>query len=142
LISKEHEYKGMNKKNILIIEDNIRQRQAIVATCMRAGFAATEAADGESGLEKALREHPDLVILDLLLPKKDGTQFLSRLRKDPWGKSAKVIILSNVSETERVAEAMEHQAFDYFVKSDISLDALITAIKARLGMAQGDTETT
>jgi DNA-binding response OmpR family regulator len=128
----------MNKKTILVVEDDHAQRSALADTCSRAGFAVAQAAEGESGLETALREHPDLIMLDLLMPKKDGMQFLAELREDAWGKTAKVIILSNVSDTEKIAEAMEHQTFDYLVKSDIAIDAVVSMIQARLGMANED----
>ena len=119
-----------------VVEDEPSLRRALVDKCTQAGLAVSEAENGEVGLAKALVEHPDLIVLDLLMPKKDGMQFLTELRADPWGKTAKVIILSNVSEVEKVAEAMGHQAFDYMVKSDTNIDKVTETILARLGVSK------
>ena len=116
-------------KTVLIIEDEAPLRNALADKCKNAGFGVLEAADGESGLQAAIQKHPDMILLDILLPVRDGMSVLTDLRKDEWGRKAKVIILSNVSETARVAEALEHQVFEYRVKSDVEIEKVIESIK-------------
>src|ERR1700733_12000395 len=118
-----------SNKTVLIIEDETSLRHALADTCKNIGLDVLEAGDGEGGLQLALLKHPDVVLLDLLLPNRDGMSVLTELRKDPWGKNATVIILSNVSDTENVAEGMEHQVFEYRVKSDVAIEAVVESIK-------------
>lgn len=122
-----------SKKTVLIIEDEASLRRALADKCTSAGLAVLEAGDGEKGLQLALSKHPDIILLDLLLPIRDGMSVLAALRTDAWGKTAKVIILSNVSETEKIAEALEHDTFDYFIKSDIEIEEVIKKIESNLG---------
>jgi len=121
-------------KTVLIIEDDASLRYALANKCKSAGLNVLEATEGESGLQRALLEHPDLILLDLLLPQRDGMSVVTDLRKDPWGKTAKVIILSNMSETEKVAEALEHRVFEYRVKSDVAIDSVLESIRSHLGI--------
>ncbi|HEY9584986.1 MAG TPA: response regulator [Candidatus Paceibacterota bacterium] len=125
-------------KKILIIEDDISLSDVLRDTLLRDGFVLFQAEDGEEGLALALKEHPDLILLDLVLPKKDGMRVLIELRDDPWGKAAKVIILSNQSDTKKVAEAMMHETFDYLVKSSVDIGMIVTMVKKNLGMGRGE----
>jgi DNA-binding response OmpR family regulator len=121
-------------KTVLIIEDETSLRHALADKCKSNGFEVLEAGDGEPGLQMALLKHPDMILLDIILPGRDGMSVLSELRKDAWGSTAKVIILSNVSETEKVAEALEHQVFEYRVKSDVQIERVMESIKTHLGV--------
>ena len=85
--------------------------------------------DGDEGLDIALREFPDLILLDLLMPRMGGMEVLQRLREDEKGRSIPVIILSNLSGQEKIAEGAEQGAVEYLVKSNFSLDDVIAKIK-------------
>ena len=118
-------------KKILIIEDEL-----VLLNMLKDNISKTqediiieEAMDGEEGLEKALKTHPDLILLDILLPKMDGVEMAKELRKDEWGKTAKVVILSVVSDMKYVQEALGAESFEYLVKSDTSMDSVVEKVK-------------
>ena len=122
----------MNKK-ILIVEDEVALLNALRDKFTREGFAVLEAKNGEEGLEIALREHPDLILLDIIMPVMDGMTMLAKLREDNWGKDAKVIVLTNLSDTEKVSAAMTKGTFDYLVKADWKLEDVVRKVRERLG---------
>lgn len=124
--------KDETKKTILIVEDETSLRNALRDKLAREGFAVLEAKNGEEGLEVALREHPDLILLDIIMPVMDGMTMLARLREDAWGKEAKVIILTNLSESEKVSAAMAAGMFDYLVKSDWKIEDVVAKVRERL----------
>lgn len=123
------------QKQILIIEDETSQRNALIEKFTREGFAVLEAQNGEEGLDSALAKHPDMILLDIIMPVMDGIAMLKKLREDAWGKDAKVIMLTNLSDAEKVSEAMENKSFDYFVKTDIKLEDVVAMVKQRLGLS-------
>ncbi|MCR4274511.1 MAG: response regulator [Candidatus Campbellbacteria bacterium] len=118
------------KKSILIIEDEIQIRGALRDFLVQNGFAVLEAEDGEKGLDIATREHPNLILLDIVMPKMDGMTMLELLRDDPWGKTAPVIILTNLSATDekRNADVTKLLPAFYLVKSDWKLENLLEKI--------------
>lgn len=73
-------------KTILVVEDQIPILQILVYRFDSEGFNVIEAKNGKDGLELALKEHPDLILLDIILPKLDGIEMLKKLRADNWGK--------------------------------------------------------
>ncbi len=113
----------------MIVEDETALRNALRDKIVREGFTVLEAKNGEEGLETALREHPDLILLDIVMPKMDGMTVLSKLREDAWGADAKVIILTNLSEVVKVSEAVARGSFSYLVKSDWKLDEVVAKMK-------------
>ncbi|MEK7568766.1 MAG: response regulator [Patescibacteria group bacterium] len=121
------------KKIILVIEDEEPLRRVLKDILTVEGYSIIETKDGVEGLERALKEHPDLILLDIVMPKMDGLEMLKQLRTDEWGKTAPVIVLTNLSDNEDVAKAMESEAFEYFVKTDIKIDEVIAKIREKIG---------
>lgn len=124
-------------KKILIVEDETILRNALKERFEEEGFEALPAGDGEEGLKIALARRPDLILLDILLPKMDGLEMLRKVRADDWGKSAPVIILTNVDDANRVAEGLKigfTGSYDYLVKADRTLDEIVAKVKERLQM--------
>ncbi|MBU4142000.1 response regulator [Patescibacteria group bacterium] len=119
-------------KTILIVEDEAALRGALSDKFKRAGFSVLEARNGEEGLEVATREHPDLILLDVMMPVMSGMAMLKQLREDAWGKSARVIILTNLNDAEYVAEAMKQESYDYFIKSDWKIEDLVAKVREKL----------
>lgn len=117
----------------LIVEDEPAMLRALTETLTRAGFTVLEAHNGQEGLAVALREHPDLILLDLIMPVMDGMTMLRQLREDAWGKTAPVIILTNLSDAAKASEALQHHAFDFLVKSDWKLEDVVRKVRERLG---------
>ncbi|MDP2656072.1 MAG: response regulator [bacterium] len=120
------------RHKVLIVEDEAQLRHALRDRLMREGFNVLEANNGQEGLTAALVEHPDMILLDIIMPIMDGITMLTKLRENAWGKNARVIILTNLSDNEKVAEAMENGSFDYLVKSDWKLEEIIEMIHERL----------
>lgn len=121
------------KKIILVIEDEEPLRRVLKDILTVEGYSIIETKDGVEGLEMALKEHPDLILLDIVMPKMNGLEMLKQLRTDEWGKTAPVIVLTNLSDNEDVAKAMEIGAFEYFVKTDIKIDEVIAKIREKIG---------
>ena len=121
------------KKIILVIEDEEPLRRVLKDILTVEGYSIIETKDGVEGLEMALKEHPDLILLDIVMPKMNGLEMLKQLRTDEWGKTAPVIVLTNLSDNEDVAKAMDIGAFEYFVKTDIKIDEVIAKIREKIG---------
>lgn len=119
-------------KKILIVEDEFALRDTLKEVLLHEGFSVSAATDGEEGLALALREHPDLILLDIILPRMDGITMLKKLREDAWGKGVKVILLTNVDTTKEVAAAIEQGAYEYLVKSDWKIEDVVAMIKKEL----------
>ena len=122
----------MNDKTILIVEDEPSVINSLTDKLSIAGYSTITAENGEIALVKALDEKPDLILLDLILPKMDGLTFLKKLRGNPWGKYAKVIILTNLSDSEKIEEAQSRNVFDYLIKTDWSLDDVLNKVNEYL----------
>ncbi|MEP7162409.1 MAG: response regulator [Candidatus Moraniibacteriota bacterium] len=119
-------------KKILIVEDDSNLMEILLKLLEREGFETFTAKDGEEGLRMALSERPDLILLDIVMPKKDGITMLTELRLDAWGKSAPVIFLTNIDATESMEEGLGKGALDYIVKSRWNNEDVIKKIKTRL----------
>lgn len=128
----------MATKTLLIIEDEKPLLLALTEKFKREGFNVFGAKDGQEGIEMAMQLHPDLILLDVVMPKKDGMSMLRELREDEWGKTAPVIFLTNLSDYDNVSKAIEQGAFDYLVKTYWTLDGLVKKVKAKLAGVQLD----
>lgn len=111
-------------KTILIIEDDTFLVDAYKIKLASSPWRILTAINGNDGYAMALKEKPDLVILDLLIDGITGLEVLRRLRLAPETKSTPIIIASNVSQEESIDEAKKLGANDYFIKSDISISDL------------------
>lgn len=112
----------MNSARILIIDDDPNVHKIYGASLRSHGFEVLKAMDGSEGLTMALKEHPDLILLDLLMPGMSGFEFLKKLRNDHWGKTARVIVLSNLDKSDHELKIADHLVFDYLEKSNCTLD--------------------
>ena len=119
-------------KTILVVEDEKAYSHTINEKLRSEGFTVLLANNGEEGLAMALEKHPDLILLDIQMPKMDGIEMVKRLRKDEWGKKAKIIILSNINSMEKTQQALENEVFQYLIKSDIKIDDLVDRINSVL----------
>ncbi len=121
-------------KKILIIEDDITLSLTLGDNLSHEGFEIVRAKDGEEGLAAALSSKPDLILLDILLPKMDGLTLLNKLREDGWGKYVPVIILSNLSASTNVSSALSNDVHQYLVKIDWKIEDVIKKVREELGM--------
>lgn len=123
-----------NTQKILIVEDEAQTLNAMRDKFSREGFQVLVAHDGEEGLRTAFRNHPDLILLDILMPRMGGEEMLEMLRQQEWGKNVPVIIITNLSSTERVGKVIAQGTYDEFlVKSNWTLADLVEKVKERLG---------
>lgn len=119
-------------KKILFIEDESALQRAISQVMSEDGFKILSALDGESGLKVAQEEVPDLILLDLILPKKDGFEVLKELKGNSATSRIPIIILSNLEGSSDVMRAMELGATTYLVKANYNLDEVVEKIKSLL----------
>lgn len=117
---------------ILIIEDESILLARLSQAFEEEHFEVIRASNGDEGLEKSLREHPDAIILDIVMPGMDGLSLLKLLRKDNWGRKAPVFILTNNTNTNKLADAMSSGTFEYLVKSDWALEDIVREIKEKV----------
>lgn len=120
------------KKKILIVEDDKSLRHALEETVSREGFIAMVAKDGKEGLESALKNHPDLILLDIIMPKMNGLNLLKSLRDDAWGKTVPVLLLTNDTDPEHMRETLKDNATDYLIKSDWEIEDVMKKVKTTL----------
>ena len=112
-------YSLLQMATILLIEDDIVLSGVYEKKLQNDGYTVVKASDGEEGLKMALSIHPDLILLDVMLPKRDGLSVLHEVRQDTWGKSVPVVILSNISPSETDTESLKKDSPSlYLVKVD------------------------
>jgi len=118
------------QKTILVVEDEKSLRDAIVDILRLKNFNPLEAKDGNEGVEIALAKHPDLILLDLIMPVMDGMTALKKIRADAWGASVPVVILTNLSATSEqlVEDMVTHKPMHYLIKSDWKLHDVVKKI--------------
>ena len=119
-------------RRILLVEDDRFLRRAAETTLKQQGYSVMTAADGEEALRVARSEAFDLILLDLIMPKLNGFQVLTALKKDAPTANIPVIILSNLGQDRDVQQAMEAGATAYFIKADLSLQALVQRVEEAL----------
>lgn len=106
----------MTAKTIMIVEDSPTTLRHIQSLLGDKGYRLLSAADGEEALEKAIREHPDLIVLDIILPKKNGFQVCRQLKTAPDTKDIKIIMLTSKTQDSDRFWGLKQGADDYFQK--------------------------
>ncbi|MFA6099210.1 MAG: response regulator [Patescibacteria group bacterium] len=120
------------KRKILLTEDDLSLMKIYSNKLRISGFDVSMAITGDEALRKAEIELPELMLLDLILPGKDGFLVLEELKKNPKTKNIPVIILSNLGQESDIQKGKELGAVDYLIKSDVSLAALVEKVKKYL----------
>ena len=120
-------------QKILVVEDEINLRRSIEEILSKEGYAVVSASDGEEALSVVERERPDLILLDLVLPKKDGFSVLKTLRENEATAKIPVVVLSNLGEMEDVGRVLELGANRYLVKTDYKLSEVVEKVRETLG---------
>ena len=120
------------RNTILIVEDDLDLLEVLRKKFTMEKFEVLQAPDGKMGLEEAIRSQPDIILLDIIMPIMDGMTMLRKLREDAWGKTAAVILLTNLSDEGKVAEGMKHGVYDYLVKADWNIGDVVKKVKQRL----------
>ncbi|PIR71906.1 MAG: response regulator [Candidatus Nealsonbacteria bacterium CG10_big_fil_rev_8_21_14_0_10_36_24] len=120
-------------KKILFIEDESVLQKAFGDVLQQKGYKILSALDGEIGLRMARSEKPDLILLDLILPRLHGFEVLKKLKEDPETKEIPVIVLTNLEKMEDINKAIELGATTYLVKTEYKIEEVIEKIKKIIG---------
>lgn len=120
---------------ILLAEDDKFLSTALGDKLTREGFAVIKATNGLEAAEQVKSAKPDLVLLDLIMPKKTGFEVLAEMKLDPETKHIPVIVLSNLGQEVDIKKAKDLGANDYLVKSDVELKEVLEKIKTELAKA-------
>lgn len=116
-------------KKIIFIEDEEALQKSLTKVLEIEGFNVISAYDGQSGIETVEKEMPDLILLDLILPKIDGFEVLKRIKTTPATKEIPVIILTNLEQIQSVDKLIEYGPLNYLVKANYNLDEIVEKIK-------------
>jgi CheY-like chemotaxis protein len=119
-------------RRVLLPEDDRFLRRAAESRLRQNGFTVLPAVDGEEALKVARAERPDLILLDLIMPKLQGFEVLKALKQDPVTAPIPVIVLSNLGQDEDLKRAMELGAIAYFIKAHLSLQDLVQRVAQTL----------
>ena len=114
---------------ILFVEDEPTLQKELNEILKQEGFKILSAFDGEEALKTAKKEKPNLILLDLILPKKDGFEVLKELKSDEGLKDIPVIVLTNLEGVGDVEKAIELGATTYLIKANYKLEDVVTKIK-------------
>ncbi len=119
-------------KKILIVEDETPLVKALNDKLTKSGFSCLEAKNGKEGFKLAKQKKPDVILLDIVMPIMDGMTLLQKLKKEEETKNIPVIILTNLSDEDKIAESMQKGVTDYLVKSDWRIEDVVKKVKEKL----------
>ncbi len=122
-------------KKILIIEDDKLLIKILSEEFQKNNFQVSLALNGEEGLDKALFENPDLILLDIIMPVMDGLTMLKKLRQNEKGKSIPVIVLTNLSDAEAIDKSLDSGMYDFLVKANWELKDIVGKVKTKLSIS-------
>ena len=122
----------MEQKKILIVEDDPTLRETLKEFMIKEDFQVFAAADGEEGVISAKTENPDLILLDIILPKKNGYEVIKELRADEVTKRTPIVLLTNLGSLSDIEKALSLGATTYLVKNDYKLKEITDKIRELL----------
>lgn len=123
-----------HKRKILLVEDDTALASVYRSRLELEGFDVCEANNGEDALSLAVSEHPDLVLLDVMMPKISGFDVLDILRNTPETTNIRVIMLTALSQPKDKERAEQLGVDDYLVKSQVVIDDVVERVRHHLGM--------
>lgn len=120
------------KPIVALIEDDPLIAEMYTTKFTKEGYDIKHAADGAAGLEMVKKEKPDIILLDIIMPKMDGFQVLTELRKEAAFKETPVIMLTNLGQEEDVQKGRALGATDYFIKTNFTPAAIVDKVRGIL----------
>src|SRR3989344_1263360 len=123
----------MENKKILVVEDDSVLRDVLIEKLTKTGYMATGAEDGEVAMEAMKKEKPDLVLLDILMPKKDGMQVMEEMSNDDTLKTIPIIVVSNSGQAVEIERAKKLGARDFLIKAVFEPNEVLDKVNAILG---------
>ena len=121
-------------KTILLVEDDRTFQKQMQHKFAQEGFTLIIAEDGEEGLKKAQKDRPDLILLDIMMPKMDGMTMLEKLQKSNWGKDLPVMLVTNLDDADSTSKAAHKGVYDYLLKADWTPKQIVEKVKEKLGV--------
>jgi len=121
-----------SKKRIIVAEDDLFYAKVYKYQLIKAGFEVFMAKNGDEALKLARESKPDLIILDLIMPVKNGFDTLKELKVDSELSAVPVIAVTNLGQEGDIKEVQALGVDDYFVKSNLSVTEMVEKVKARL----------
>lgn len=119
-------------KKILVVDDEVPLVKAIVRKLKDANFATDCAYDGEDALLKVRENKPDLILLDIVMPKLDGISVIKKLKEQQEIKDIPVIVLSNLYDDKKIQELLKTNNTEYLIKVEHSLNNIVKYVKEKL----------
>jgi len=117
---------------VLLIEDDQFLSSLLKNRLLKEGLEVVHARDGEEALALLAEKKPDVILLDLILPKKSGFEVMEGIRQDPQLENAPIIIISNLGQPEDIQKGQSLGAVEYFVKAKTSIDDLVKNVTSFL----------
>lgn len=115
----------MTNTVVLIVEDDEVILELYATAFTQAGIKVLKAKNGQEGVDLALKHHPDAILMDIVMPVMPGHKAVEKIRLDPWGKDAKVIFLTNMSDAENVYLAVEQGSEEYIIKANTPVKEVV-----------------
>jgi two-component system, OmpR family, alkaline phosphatase synthesis response regulator PhoP len=122
------------KTTVMIIDDDVSLVNVLQDKLFSEGYLVLTAQNGQEGFSLSIKHHPDIILLDILMPKMNGVEMLKKLRADNWGKNVPILLLTNDSNPEHMEETLKLNANDYLIKSDWKLEDVLVKIKETIGI--------
>ena len=116
-------------KSILIVEDEPLLSNLLKQRLEKEGYIVAQAQDGQEALEKIKEQTPNLILLDIILPKVSGFEFLEKVRENPQMEEMPVIVISNLGQESDIQKGQSLGAVGYFVKAHVSIEDLVGQVK-------------
>ncbi|MCB0445978.1 MAG: response regulator [Gelidibacter sp.] len=122
----------MNKTDILIIEDDENISDMYRTALEIAGLSVSVANNAKEGIDKALSEHPKVILMDIMLPDMKGHEAVEKIKLDDWGKNVKVIFLTNMIDAENVSKAVSLGSEEYIVKVHTTPKEVVNIVRTAM----------
>lgn len=119
----------MKKAYVLVVDDDENIRQLYNDALTLAGLDVITASTGAEAIDLALAHHPVVILMDILMPGLNGHQTVEKIRQDSWGKNAKVIYLTNLSDPENVVKAIEQKPEEFIVKANTDVKEVVNQVR-------------
>src|SRR3989338_9673540 len=121
-----------NKKTVLLVEDDIFLSQLLTTRLQRAGVEVLKVFDGEAAIETLKTVKPNLMLLDIILPKKSRFEVMEEIHSNPMLQGGPIIVISNLGQDSDMARGKALGAVEYLVKAQTGIDELVEKIKSYL----------
>jgi CheY-like chemotaxis protein len=121
-----------DRKKILIVEDDAAIRKVLKDALEKEGVGVLEASNGEEALGIAINRKPNLIVLDVIMPKMHGMEMLRKLRETEWGKNVPILFLTNFADDPSLREAVKEGYGELLKKAETKLEDVIIKIKEKI----------